>query len=94
MPYCRQGVLAGAVLAFARALGEYGATSMIAGYTSGKTATVSTTVYQLWQINNDALALKWVLVNVAISAAILLIVNMLEKKNLLTAAGRGRRQIA
>ena len=45
MPYCRQGVLAGAVLAFARALGEYGATSMIAGYTPGKTATVSTTVY-------------------------------------------------
>ena len=91
MPYCRQGVLAGAVLAFARALGEYGATSMIAGYTPGKTATISTTVYQLWQINNDELALKWVLVNVAISAVILLVVNMLEKKNLLTAAGRGRR---
>ena len=49
MPYCRQGVLAGTVLAFARALGEYGATSMIAGYTPGKTATISTTVYQLWQ---------------------------------------------
>ena len=54
-------------------------------------ATISTTVYQLWQINNDKLALKWVLVNVAISAVILLVVNMLEKKNLLTAAGRGRR---
>lgn len=92
MPYCRQGVLAGAVLAFARALGEYGATSMIAGYTPGKTATVSTTVYQFWQTNNDALAMKWVLVNVGISAVILLVVNMLEKKNLLTAAGRGRRQ--
>ena len=80
MPYCRQGVLAGAVLAFARALGEYGATSMIAGYTPGKTATVSTTVYQLWQINNDELALKWVMVNVGISAIILLVVNMLEKE--------------
>lgn len=89
MPYCRRGVLAGAVLAFARALGEYGATSMIAGYTPGKTATVATTVYQLWQINNDALALKWVLINIAISAVILLIVNMLEKN--LLAAGRGRR---
>ncbi len=94
MPYCRQGVLAGAVLAFARALGEYGATSMIAGYTPGKTATVSTTVYQLWQTNNDALAMKWVLVNVGISAVILLVVNMLEKKNLLASAGRGRRQSA
>ena len=58
MPYCRQGVLAGAVLAFARALGEYGATSMIAGYTPGKTATVSTTVYQLWQVGNDTLPLS------------------------------------
>ena len=37
-------ILAGTVLAFARALGEYGATSMVAGYTPGKTATVSTTV--------------------------------------------------
>ena len=89
LPNCRQGVLAGAVLAFARALGEYGATSMIAGYTPGRTATISTTVYQLWQTNSDALALKWVLVNIAISAVILLIVNMLEKKNL---SGNGRRR--
>ncbi len=36
MPYCRQGILAGTVLAFARALGEYGATSMIAGYTPAR----------------------------------------------------------
>ena len=42
LPYCRQGILAGTVLAFARALGEYDATSMIAGYTPGKTATIST----------------------------------------------------
>ena len=42
MPACRQGILAGTVLAFARALGEYGATSMIAGYTPGRTATIST----------------------------------------------------
>lgn len=91
MPNCRQGIIAGAVLAFARALGEYGATSMVAGYTPGKTATISTTVYQLWQLNNDELALKWVLVNVGISAVILLVVNMLERKNLLTAASRGRK---
>ncbi|MEA4964376.1 MAG: molybdate ABC transporter permease subunit [Oscillospiraceae bacterium] len=81
MPGCRQGILAGVVLAFARALGEYGATSMVAGYTPGKTATVSTTVYQLWRTNEDGLAYKWVLVNVAISAAVLLAVNLLEKKN-------------
>ena len=80
MPCCRQGILAGMVLSFARALGEYGATSMICGYTPGKTATISTTVYQLWRSNNDAAALSWVLVNMGISFAVLLAVNMLEKK--------------
>lgn len=79
MPACRQGIMAGTVLAFARALGEYGATSMIAGYTPGKTATISTTVYQLWRTSDDALAFRWVLVNMAISAVILLALNMLEK---------------
>lgn len=81
MPYCRQGILAGTVLAFARALGEYGATSMIAGYTPGRTATISTTVYQLWRTNNDELAFQWVMVNMAISFVVLLAVNMLEKQN-------------
>lgn len=80
MPYCKQGILAGTVLAFARALGEYGATSMVAGYTLGRTATISTTVYQLWRTNDDALAFKWVLVNLAISFVVLLAVNLLEKK--------------
>ena len=81
MPCCRQGILAGTVLAFARALGEYGATSMIAGYTPGRTATISTTVYQLWRTNDDAMAFRWVMVNVVISAVVLLTVNMLEKKD-------------
>ena len=80
MPVCRQGILAGTVLTFARALGEYGATSMIAGYTPGRTATISTTVYQLWRTDNEALAFRWVLVNLAISAVVLLAVNMLEQK--------------
>jgi len=80
MPNCRQGILAGTVLAFARALGEYGATSMVSGYTPGRTATISTTVYQLWRTGEDALALRWVLVNLAISAVVLLAVNLLERK--------------
>ena len=80
MPCCRQGIVAGAVLAFARAIGEYGATSMVAGYTPGKTATVATEVYQLWRIGNDELALRWVLINIAISAVVLLAVNLLERR--------------
>lgn len=81
LPCCKQGILAGTVLAFARALGEYGATSMIAGYTPGRTATISTTVYQLWRTNDDAMAFKWVMVNMAISFVVLLAVNMLEKRS-------------
>ena len=80
MPCCRQGILAGTVLAFARALGEYGATSMIAGYTPGRTATISTTVYQLWRTNDDRQAFFWVAVNLVISAVVLLAVNLLEKR--------------
>lgn len=81
MPACRQGILAGTVLAFARALGEYGATSMLIGYIPGKTATISTTVYQLWRTNDEAGAFLWVMVNLVISTVILLVVNMLETRN-------------
>ena len=88
MPACRQGILAGTVLAFARALGEYGATSMVAGYTPGKTATIATTVYQLWRTNDEAGALFWVLVDVAISMVVLLTVNLLERR---PKEGRGRK---
>ena len=80
MPACRQGILAGTVLAFARALGEYGATSMLIGFTPGKTATISTTVYQLWRTNDDAGALFWVMINLAISTVVLLSVNLLESR--------------
>lgn len=81
IPACKQGIIAGTVLAFARALGEYGATSMLIGYTPGRTATISTTVYQLWRTNQDAEAFRWVLVNLAISTVVLLCVNFLERRN-------------
>ena len=54
--------------------------SMIAGYTPGKTATIATTVYQLWRTNDEAGAMRWVLVDIVISAVVLLAVNLLEKK--------------
>lgn len=80
MPGCKQGLLAGTVLTFARGLGEYGATSMLSGYTPGRTATISTTVYQLWREGNDALAYRWVGVNLVISLAVLMAVNLLERR--------------
>ncbi len=88
MPCCRQGILAGVVLSFARAMGEFGATSMIAGYTPGHTATIATEVYQLWRIGNDQLALKWIAINIAISAVVMLAVNLLERRTRSTGTGR------
>ena len=88
MPYCKQGIIAGTVLAFARALGEYGATSMLIGYIPKNTATISTTVYQLWRTNDEYSAFIWVLVNIAISAIVLLTVNLFEKRS------RERRRLA
>lgn len=46
----------------------------------GKTATIATTVYQLWRTNDEAGAMRWVLVDIVISAVVLLAVNLLEKK--------------
>ena len=83
MPACRQGIMAGTVLAFARALGEYGATSMLIGYMPRHTATISTTVYQLWKAENEVNelhSLNWVLMNLAISTVVLLTVNLLESR--------------
>ena len=81
LPCCKKGVLAGFVLSFARGLGEYGATSMVSGYTPGRTATISTTVYQLWREGNDVLAYKWVFVNIIISFIALYTLSCLEKKD-------------
>ena len=44
----------------------------------------------MWRTDNDALAFKWVMVNMAISAVVLLAVNMLERRDLLSEAGRKR----
>ena len=44
------------------------------------TATISTTVYQLWRTNEAGMAFRWVMVNMAISFAVLLAVNLLEKR--------------
>lgn len=80
IPNCKQGLIAGTVLTFARALGEYGATTMVTGYIPGMTATISTTVYQLWREGADDLALKWVAVDLVISLAVLVAVNMIKTR--------------
>lgn len=79
-PVCKQGIIAGFVLTFARALGEYGATSMLCGYIPGSTATISTTVYHLWRTGDNELTMMWVLLNIGISACVLFVLNYFESK--------------
>lgn len=81
IPNCKQGILAGTVLAFARGLGEYGATSMVSGYIANKTATISTSVAYFWQTNQDSKAFFWVMINLCISFFIMILINVFEKGN-------------
>lgn len=80
LPGCRDGILAGMVLSFARGLGEYGATSMVSGYIANRTATISTSVAYFWQIGQDAEATRWVGVNLVISLIVMTAVNLLERR--------------
>lgn len=56
LPLAMRGILAGVLLAFARALGEFGATLMIAGSIPGRTQTLSIAIYEAVQAGNDSLA--------------------------------------
>lgn len=76
LPEAGPGIAAAAVLSFARALGEFGATIMVAGNIPGKTRTMSTSVYTAMQSGNRELAYKWVLVILAYSFVILLIMDL------------------
>lgn len=71
LPLAARGLLAGTVLAFARALGEFGATVMVAGNIPGKTATLSLSIYNLVQLGKDDDALRLLLVSVVIAGAAL-----------------------
>jgi molybdate transport system permease protein len=67
LPLAKRGILAGTVLAFARALGEFGATIMVAGNIPGVTTTLSTGIYQLVQAGEDNHA--WTLAGVSLALA-------------------------
>lgn len=73
LPLAWRGILAGVLLAFARALGEFGATLMVAGSLPGRTQTLSIAVYEAVQAGDDALANGLVLV-ISIVAVVVLVV--------------------
>jgi len=67
LPLAKKGILAGLVLSFARAIGEFGATLMLAGNIPGKTNTMSTSIYSAFEAGNNELAQVLVLILIIMS---------------------------
>ncbi|NIF73174.1 molybdate ABC transporter permease subunit [Burkholderia sp. Ap-962] len=87
LPLATRGILAGALLAFARALGEFGATLMIAGNLPGRTQTLSVAVYAAVQAGDDETATLLVLITSAVCVLILVAAGRLVPQR---AHGRAR----
>ncbi|MEJ5207859.1 molybdate ABC transporter permease subunit [Denitratimonas sp. CY0512] len=73
LPLAWRGILAGLLLAFARAMGEFGATIMVAGSIPGQTQTLSIAIYEAVQAGNDGRANLLVLVSSLVCIAVLLL---------------------
>lgn len=82
MPVSGPGIIAGTVLTFARALGEYGATSMLAGNIPGKTATVSQRIAMVIQDGDYLTAGIWVAVVLLIAFAVIFLMNFVAGKKM------------
>ncbi|MBM7541907.1 molybdate transport system permease protein [Amphibacillus cookii] len=82
-PLAWPGLLAGLVLTFARAIGEFGATLMLAGYIPGRTDTVPMTIYFAVQSGNNRLAAIWTGILVILGYSAVLWLNLWSKKKML-----------
>jgi molybdate transport system permease protein len=80
LPLAWKGLVAGIALTFGRALGEFGATLMIAGNIPGKTQTMPLAVYEAAQTGDDALAFMLVVVLTVVSLAVLVLINRMGAK--------------
>ena len=81
LPLALPGIIAGAILSFTRALGEFGATITFVSNIPGETQTISAAIYTLTQVpNGDAEALKLVIVSVIISLAALIAAEWLARR--------------
>jgi molybdate transport system permease protein len=80
LPLAWPSILGGAVLAFARALGEFGATIVVAGSIPGETRTLAVAIYSFAETGQDAQALRLVLVSVAIAFVALWSANWLAER--------------
>ncbi|WP_288218046.1 molybdate ABC transporter permease subunit [uncultured Fusobacterium sp.] len=75
LPLAKSGILAGAILSFARALGEFGATIMLAGNIPGKTQTMSTAIYSAVQANDQEAAFVWAGIIIVVSLMVMVLMN-------------------
>jgi molybdate transport system permease protein len=80
LPVARRGLLAGVALGFARALGDFGATVMVAGNIPGRTQTLPIAVYDSVQAGNDSAARTGALILAGIAVAVLLTVTTLSSR--------------
>ena len=82
VPNAGPGIIAGTILTFARALGEYGATSMLAGNIPGKTSTISQKIAMVIQDGDYLTAGVWVIIILAIAFCIIVAMNLVAGKNM------------
>lgn len=82
VPTAGPGILSGTVLTFARAMGEYGATSMLAGNIPGKTGTISQRIAMVIQDNDYLTAGVWVVILLFVAFIIVFVMNMAVGKNI------------
>ncbi len=80
LPLARNGIIAGVVLSFARALGEFGATLMIAGNIPGKTQTMPLAIYEAVVSGDDVLAQVLVILLTLISIIVVYFTNRIGKR--------------
>ncbi len=79
LPLAARAIAAGIVLAFARAVGEFGATILLAGNIPGRTTTLSLKIYEAVQLGNDAAAYRLVLICALIAFGAVLLTERLAK---------------
>lgn len=79
LPLARRGIIAGVALGFARALGDFGATVMVAGNIPGRTQTMPIAVYDAVQAGDDARAGTLALILAVVAVAVLLMVNRFSR---------------
>ena len=82
VPTAAPGIISGTILTFARALGEYGATSMLAGNIPGKTATISQRIAMVVQDGDYMTAGVWVIIVMLIAFGVIFLMNLISGRKM------------